>query len=84
MCEFATIVSMSTKKLIWAVVGLVVLAALVAGYLYFFKPVKKGALDTTKNASESIPKISTNPAEKVPEVNPLDLANPFKYKNPLK
>lgn len=82
--EFATIISMSIKKLIWLVVGLVVLAALVAGYLYFFKPTKPGALDTTQKASEAVPTITTNAADKVPEVNPLDLANPFKYKNPLR
>ena len=75
---------MSTKKLVWAVAGLLVLGLLVAGYLYFFKPVKKGTLDTTQKASAGVPKITTNAADKVPEVNPLDRANPFKYVNPLR
>lgn len=61
-----------------------VVALLVAGYFYFFRPKKEGAVGTTEKVSESVPKIATNPAEKVPEVNPLDRANPFKYKNPLK
>lgn len=67
--------------------GLVVLAALallVAGYFYFFKPEKDGAVNTAKNAGESIPQISTNAGENVPEINPLDRANPFKYTNPLR
>lgn len=44
----------------------------------------KGVVGTAKTISESVPKIQTNPGEKVPEINPLDRANPFKYKNPLR
>ncbi len=47
-------------------------------------PEPKGAVGTAKAVSESVPEIQTNPGEKVPEINPLDLANPFKYHNPLR
>lgn len=77
---------MSNKKLILLVVGLVTVALLVAGYFYFFrgKGKKEGAVGTAEKVSETVPTIATNPAEKVPEVNPLDRANPFKYTNPLR
>ncbi len=74
-----------TRKNIWIIIAVAVIAALVIGYFYFFqKPAKKGAVGTVERVSAGVPKITTNPAEKVPEVNPLDRANPFKYKNPLK
>lgn len=47
-------------------------------------PEAKGAVGTAKTISESVPEIQTNPGEKVPEVNPLDRTNPFKYTNPLR
>ena len=75
---------MSNKKLVLLIVGLTIAAILVAGYLYFFKPGNEGTVDTAKKVSESVPEISTNPAENIPEVNPLDRANPFKYTNPLR
>lgn len=78
---------MDTKKLTLAIVGLVILGLLAAGYFYFSKPKKeekKGAVGTVERVSESVPKITTNAAEKVPEINPLDRANPFKYNNPLR
>ena len=80
---------MSTKKLIWAIAGLIVLALVVAGLVRFSqqrikKPETKGAVGTAREVSKSVPAIVTNPAEKVPEVNPLDRANPFKYNNPLR
>lgn len=75
---------MDTKKLTWAITGLIVLGLLVAGYFYFSEPKKEGALGTTEQVSENVPKIATNPAEEVPEINPLDRANPFKYTNPLR
>ena len=75
---------MSTKNFIWAGASLLVFGLSAAGYLYLFKPVKKGTLDTTQKASAGVPKITTNAADKVPEVNPLDRANPFKYVNPLR
>lgn len=75
---------MSSKKIIWAVIALAILIIVVAGYIYFSKPAKESALGTTEKVSEGVPKISTNPAEEVPEINPLDRANPFKYTNPLR
>lgn len=78
---------MDTKKLILTIVGLTVLALLVAGYFYFSKPKKvekEGVVGTVEKVSEDVPKITTNPADKVPEINPLDRANPFKYTNPLR
>ena len=75
---------MDTKKIIWLIVGVIVVGLLVFGYLYFFKAEPQDAIGTAEQLGESIPKISTNPAEDVPEVNPLDRANPFKYTNPLR
>ncbi|MEK7074379.1 MAG: hypothetical protein AAB968_01280 [Patescibacteria group bacterium] len=45
---------------------------------------KGGTVETAKTISESVPEIQTNPGEEVPEINPLDRANPFKYTNPLR
>lgn len=59
-------------------------ALIVVGYFYFFKPEKKGAVGTVERVSEGVPTITTNAADKVPEINPLDRANPFKYTNPLR
>lgn len=80
---------MTTKKeVIFAIAGLVVFGALVAGYFYFSKLEQKqgaaSAVGTTEVVSDVVPEIVTNPAEEVPEVNPLDRANPFKYNNPLR
>jgi len=66
--------------------GAVVFALVVMGLWYVSQkeatPV--GVIETAKNISESVPQIQTNPGEEVPEINPLDRANPFKYKNPLR
>ena len=86
---------MDTKKLIWVIGALFVLALVVVSLMYFPKPTiekieqpeKKaavGAVGTAGEVSKSVPKVVTNAAEKVPEVNPLDRANPFKYNNPLR
>ncbi len=76
---------MLNKKSVLVIAVLVVAAFLAAYYFYFLrKPPQKGAVGTAESVSKSVPKITTNPAEKVPEINPLDRANPFKYKNPLK
>ena len=72
------------SNFIKAVAVLAAVALLVAGYFYFLKPAREGALNTTKNASENVPQITTNAADKVPEINPIDRANPFKYNNPLR
>ncbi|MBI1956905.1 MAG: hypothetical protein HYS44_00390 [Candidatus Niyogibacteria bacterium] len=70
-------------KIIWLFVGLVVLAVLVTGYFYFPRQ-EKGAVGTAKALGEAVPEIQTNPGENVPEINPLDRANPYKYVNPLR
>lgn len=81
----------SNKNRLWIVI--VVLAALALGgviYFYFKKPVEgpkpeaKNITETAKDVGEAVPQISTNPGESVPEVNPIDRANPFKYNNPLR
>ena len=67
------------------IVVIVILLALGAGYWYWSQKGKEGSVvETAKDISASVPEIQTNPGEKVPEVNPLDLANPFKYTNPLR
>lgn len=82
---YIIIVNMETKKLVFLIVGLILLALLVGGYLYFKKPAKEeGAVGAAQQATEAIPEIATNAGEEVPEVNPLDRANPFKYQNPLR
>lgn len=81
---------MNAKKPIEIVVGLIALGLLVSGYFYFSRPSvpakieKKGAVGTAETVSEGVPKITTNPVDKMPEINPLDRANPFKYINPLR
>ena len=70
-----------SKPILFALIA-VILA--VAGYFYFFKSVPKGSIGAAGEVSKQVPEIATNPANKVPEVNPLDRANPFKYNNPLR
>lgn len=71
-------------------IGTVAVLILIGGLIWFWLkkevevPKEKGAVETAKTISESVPEIQTNPGEKVPEVNPLDRANPFKYTNPLR
>ena len=48
------------------------------------KTVEKGTVESAKEVGETVPEITTNPGAEVPEVNPLDRANPFKYQNPLR
>ena len=78
---------MDTKKLI----PIIIIAVLVAGGIGFWYwsqrergAIETGVIETAKTVSESVPEIQTNPGEKVPEINPLDRANPFKYQNPLR
>ncbi len=78
---------MNNKKLI----PIIIISVLVVGGIGFWywsqrekDVIETGVIETAKNVSESVPEIVTNPAEKVPEINPLDRANPFKYQNPLR
>ena len=80
-------VPVDNKKLILIIVIVLILAAGGAGFWYWSQrkaSEPKGAVGAAKAVSESVPEIQTNPGEKVPEINPLDRANPFKYINPLK
>ncbi len=72
------------KNSLIIILAAVTIAIVVAGYFYFLKPAKKGAVGTAEEVSEAVPQIVTNPGEEVPEINPLDRANPFKYQNPLR
>ena len=69
---------------------IVIILLLVAGGIgYWFsspdlEPEETGVVETAKTASESVPEIATNPGEQVPEINPVDRANPFRYNNPLR
>lgn len=74
---------MDTKNPIFAIGVIAILLVLAAGFWYWSQR-EKGAIEAAKEVSAAIPKIQTNPGQEVPEVNPFDLANPFKYKNPLR
>jgi len=73
------------KTAIIAVVAIAVIAAAIWYYKSRPEPVKttEGAIEALSKTSVKIP---TNPVEnKIPELNPVDRANPFKdpYKNPF-
>ncbi|MBI2475935.1 MAG: hypothetical protein HYV67_01685 [Candidatus Taylorbacteria bacterium] len=80
---------MDTKKFIPIII--VIIAAVIAAVflgLYFWRGQKK--VQTPAPASTpavlAVPQVTVqnNPIEKkVPEINPAEGANPFKYKNPL-
>jgi flagellar basal body-associated protein FliL len=76
-------------------VALAVLILVIVGvgfwYLSSFKskkeetpPPREGVVGSAEEVSEAVPEIVTNPGESVPEINPVDRANPFKYNNPLR
>ena len=70
----------------------IIIAVIIVAAVFWYWPQKEaevpkkeeGTVETAKTISESVPEIQTNPGEKVPEINPLDRANPFKYINPLR
>mgnify|MGYP001571342064 CR=1 FL=1 len=68
--------------------GVVVLAILAGFYFYFQreeKPPLLSAEEAAQDITEALPEITTNPLEgEVPELNPVDKVNPFKYENPLR
>lgn len=82
----------------WLYVAVVIAAAvLIGGYFYFWKsPADEKKIEeqvmappkaSTPATSGTLPSLNTqtNVLEKVPEINPIDKANPFKdvYKNPF-
>ena len=88
---------MDNKKLVLTVIAIVVLAGGVAFLLLsqtetLEPPIEsvelmdpnRGAVETAKDISKSVPEIQTNVGEEIPEINPIDRANPFKYENPLR
>lgn len=76
---------MNKNALLIVILIIVVIGIAIGGYLYWQKTkTPTGAIGTAEEVSENVPKIATNPGEEVPEVNPLDRANPFKYQNPLR
>ena len=82
----------NNKNLI--LVGIVTILLIGGGAFWFLsqketeeplEPIEeKGVVGTAKDISESVPEIQTNVGEEVPEINPLDRANPYKYTNPLR
>lgn len=71
------------KKIIAAIVVIVVA---VVGFVYFMSAGKDTQTNESATQSEvnvSLP--STNPADSIPQVNPIEKANPFKktYENPF-
>ncbi len=75
---------MNNKKLISAIIIVLVFAAAAFGFWYWRGVQDKGAVETAKTVDDAVPEIETNAGEKVPEINPLDRVNPFKYTNPLR
>lgn len=75
---------------LWLISGLIILALAAAGFVYWWN--RPEPIKTTEEAIEVLTEspvssiVPGNPLEnKVPEVNPVDKANPFKdaYKNPF-
>jgi len=68
------------------VIGVATVIILGAGLWYWYasRGSETGAVGTAKALSEAVPEIQANLGENVSEINPLDLANPFKYVNPLR
>jgi flagellar basal body-associated protein FliL len=78
---------MEKKYLI--IVALLIVAIAVSGYLYWKSAQKEKPLESAAEnlgeVSQSVPEITTNPVEdEVPELNPVERTNPFKYENPLR
>lgn len=81
--------TVDNKKLPIIIALLVLVAGGVAFWYWSHRKVQKtvepgGTIGAAQEASKSVPEIQTNPGQKVPEINPLDRANPFKYTNPLR
>jgi len=74
---------------LWVLVGLVLLILIVGFYFYWqsaaptAEEAAEESLEAVQKASETIDKVT--PTVEVPEVNPVEKANPFKktYKNPF-
>ena len=67
--------------------GLAVLLAMAAAVAVYFlvKPSSKNPVEVLEGLTSSIEVPATNPLEnKIPELNPAEKFNPFKYENPLR
>jgi len=84
----------SKSKLIKIIILVVIVAAAVAGYFYLKNIQKQPEEEAAAPLKASTPAVSgtlpsldiqTNVLKNVPEINPVDKANPFKdvYKNPF-
>ena len=72
------------SKLIKGVVILLIVALAVAVYL-LVRPEKKNPVELLEEAGQTSVQVPTSPLEgKVPELNPIEKTNPFKYENPLR
>ena len=72
------------------IIGAAVLTVLGLALWYYYKPLKTEPVKTAEDAIDAISApsldVKSNPVKgKVPELNPIDRANPFKdaYKNPF-
>lgn len=87
--------SRSNNRVVFAAIVLAVAATVGAAWWYFGQPKKEPApepepIKTSEDVAEAVTapeiEVGSNPVEnKVPEVNPVDRANPFKdaYQNPF-
>ena len=73
------------KSKILLLIGASVVIGAVVYLLVWYKLAPKNPVEQLESVSEGIPEITTNPIEnKVPEVNPVEVVNPFHYENPLR
>ncbi|MDP3729496.1 MAG: hypothetical protein Q8R26_01950 [bacterium] len=80
-------------KVGWIIGILIVLTVIGGGVFYVLQKkadTTKVAPAVTEEVAESIealeeaaPDVGANPIEKIPELNPVEAVNPFKYKNPF-
>ncbi len=67
----------------WIIILVVI--AVAAGLYIWQKANTPNITESAELVSEALPEIPSSPIEdKVPELNPVDKANPFKYENPLR
>ena len=74
-----------SKNVLLITIGLAIIAILIAGFLYFSQ--RSPSLKETPNITEELNlKTADNPTEALPEINPVQKANPFSdtYTNPFK
>lgn len=72
------------SNLIKGIVILLIIGAAIATYL-LMRSSKKNPVELLEEAGQTSVEVPTNPVEgKIPELNPVEQANPFKYENPLR